>query len=266
MKIFKYRHLFFLSALILAKGSVMAETINLPETWGVPNQIPVLDGNNFQENEKKIVGNEESSGVGTIPLSTISSDFDCEINLADNCFGCRIPEAISFVQGPADGRAVVRLLLDPHKTEFTKARIELLYGEKIEGHTLNIGDSISNNGFGGDGADQTHDSEAQIVGNDMTIFGDDMVPEGEKKVLGKCEGLAGPGVLVTFDIENNSLAWRNDRGADGLIQSPYLFCLDGQEDKEGPVNYDIYVGLNQVVAGSYRSGTGVKRVRIKLTH
>lgn len=208
----------------------------------------------------------EVSAPAEIPLDELPTDIDCEIDLIKNRFGNRKPDAIKLIEGPYAGKAVIKLTLDPKTTEFTKARIEILYGEKIDSWSLNIGDSRSNNGHGGDSADQTHDSEAQIIGTDLTIIGDDCVPEGTSKVLASMTGLAEPGATVVFDLANNRLAWRNDKGLDGEVKSPYLFCLDGQEDKEGPVNYDIFVGLNQVVNGTYRSGCGAIRARIKLLH
>ncbi|OGK12750.1 MAG: hypothetical protein A2W80_18285 [Candidatus Riflebacteria bacterium GWC2_50_8] len=208
----------------------------------------------------------EMSAPAEIPLDEIPADIDCEIDLIKNRFGNRKPDAIKLIEGPCAGKAVIKLTLDPKTTEFTKARIEILYGKQIDSWSLNIGDSRSNNGYGGDSADQTHDSEAQIIGADLTIIGDDCVPEGTSKVLASMTGLAEPGATLVFDLANNRLAWRNDKGLDGEVKSPYLFCLDGQEDKEGPVNYDIFVGLNQVVNGTYRSGCGAIRTRIKLLH
>lgn len=40
------------------------------------------------------------------------------------------------------------------------------------------------------------------------------------------------------------------------------FNLNGQPDSEGPVNYDVYMGMNRVISSNYRKGTGLCRVKI----
>ncbi len=201
----------------------------------------------------------------TIPVEELSSDSDCEIDLIDRRFGSRKPEAIKLFAADSSGRAVVKVVLDPVVTEFTKARFELLYGDEIEEWTLNIGDSVSNNGHGGDSADQTRDSEVQIFGQDLAIFGDDTAPTGDAKVLARSTGLAVPGAVVVLEVSNNQVSWHNDKGVDGAVKSEHVFSLAGQGDAEGQPNYDIYAGFNRVVAGG-RVGKGLKRVKIKLFH
>jgi hypothetical protein len=42
-----------------------------------------------------------------------------------------------------------------------------------------------------------------------------------------------------------------------------LFQLSGQADPEGhETNYDLYLGMNRVVDGAYRSGSGLCKVSI----
>lgn len=206
------------------------------------------------------------SAFSDISLNDFSEEFDVIVDLADCRFGNRRPEAVFLTSGTADGKAVLKLVLDPQKTEFRKARIELLFGEKVEGHLVNIGDSATNNGFGGDGATQSRDSEAQIVNGDFMVFGDDLAPPGNEKILASAKGFGQPGSTVIFELSNNYLSWETSDGITGSVTSPYLFSLDGQKDKEGPANYDIFIGLNQVVDGAYRSGKGITRARIKLFH
>ena len=48
------------------------------------------------------------------------------------------------------------------------------------------------------------------------------------------------------------------------INSHKLFALNGQSDgSPGGVNYDVYLGMNRVVAGAYRFGTGLCHVSVK---
>ncbi|MFZ5952198.1 MAG: hypothetical protein ACOYXC_15945 [Candidatus Rifleibacteriota bacterium] len=209
---------------------------------------------------------KNSSGFTEIPSNEIPEEFDAVVDLSDCRFGNRQKEAISVQEGACDGKAVIKLTLDPVKTEFRKAKIELIFAGSIEGHLLNIGDSSTNNGFGGDGATQSRDSEAQIVNGDFSVFGDDFAPTGEEKVLASVKGLAKPDSSVIIEIGNNFIAWKTSDGITGSVNSPFIFSLDGQEDKEGPVNHDIFIGLNQVVDGNYRSGKGLIKANIKLSH
>lgn len=205
-------------------------------------------------------------GPATIPPEEFPANVDCEIDLVGNRVGNRRPAAISAQSGPANGQAVVKITLDPAKTEYRKASIEILYGEVSTGWTLNIGDSPSNNGYSGDAADQSHDGEAQILDGNLAVFGDDHMAADPKtgKVLAEAKGLVRPEGSVTFEVSNNRLEWKNDQGVQGQISSPYIFSLDGQEDTEGPPNYDIFVGFNQVVSGG-RDGRGAQRIRIRLS-
>jgi len=220
-------------------------------------------GYNCYEYGKSIEVSQEA--FSTIPEEELSADADCEIDLIDKRFGSRKPDAIQIFASDPSGQAVVKVVLDPVKTEFTRARFELHYGDEIEGWTLNIGDSVSNNGHGGDGADQTRDSEVQIFGQDLALFGDDTAPTGEAKILARSAGLAVPGAVVVLEVSNNQISWHNDKGVDGVIKSEFVFSLAGQGDAEGQPDYDIYAGFNRVVAGG-RVGKGLKRVKIKLFH
>ncbi|KAK0053742.1 hypothetical protein Bpfe_016736, partial [Biomphalaria pfeifferi] len=38
---------------------------------------------------------------------------------------------------------------------------------------------------------------------------------------------------------------------------PGWFALDGQEEQDGPVNYDLYLGINGVINMKRRLGSGV---------
>lgn len=208
-----------------------------------------------------------------IALEEFPAAVDCEIDLVGNRIGIRRPAAISMQMGPCNGRAVVKITLDPRTTEYRKASIEILYGGVSTGWTLNIGDSPSNNGYSGDGGDQSHDGEAQILDGNLAVFGDDHMAADTTtgKILAEAKGLVGPlgeerpERIVTFEISNNRLGWKNDQGVQGQVSSPYIFSLKGQEDSEGPPNYDLFVGFNQVVSGG-REGSGAQRIRIKLSY
>ena len=209
----------------------------------------------------------QSPEVQFMAADEFPADVDCEVDLEKNRIGIRKQQAIKAYNGPFNGQGIVRLTLDPKTTEVCRARIEVLFGETVKDWNLSIADSVSNNGYSGDSGHQSHDGEAQILNGNFALYGDDHMPADEKngKVLASAEGLGSPGATVIFEISNNRLVWQNDRGLDGEVKSPYVFCLAGQPDTEGPVNHDIFIGINQVINGD-STGSGVKRVRIRLLH
>ncbi len=209
----------------------------------------------------------QSSEVQFMAADEFPADVDCEVDLEKNRIGIRNQQAIKAFKGPINGQGVVQLTLDPKTTEVCRAKIEVQFDETLKDWNLNIADSVSCNGFSGDGGHQSHDSEAQIMNGNFALYGDDHMPADEKggKVLASTERLGSSGATVIFEVSNNRLVWQNDRGLDGEVKSPYIFCLAGQPDTEGQVNHDIFIGINQVINGN-RTGSGVRRVRIRLLH
>ena len=70
---------------------------------------------------------------------------------------------------------------------------------------------------------------------------------------------------VALTVSNERVHYRSQHvPISGGIGSPWLYALDGQPDTEGPVNYDIFASFNRVIAGNYRSGSGVGEVKVCL--
>lgn len=137
--------------------------------------------------------------------------------------------------------------------------VEVTFGGPSQDWSFNLGDSPSNNGWGGDGGDFSNDAELEIVNGKLDVFGSDDL-SGEAKILlrGRDLGIR-PGRTVHFEIANGEV--RADK--DVHLKHPALFALDGQPDREGPVNYDLFIGVNRVVAGG-RFGSGVAAVKVRL--
>ena len=62
---------------------------------------------------------------------------------------------------------VLRLTFDPYGTRRI-ARFDLSMGQQIQGFTFNLGDSATNNGYGGDGG--TTSNSAEIHSNDNRFY------------------------------------------------------------------------------------------------
>lgn len=176
---------------------------------------------------------------------------------------------LSYVQEPTLNsydayETVLKLNFAPeNQIDIVKFLIE--YDENPQAYTVNIGDSQTNNGHKGDAADQSNDAEMQIVNNDLTIFSNDYAPE-ELRVVGSISDLITENSTVSLYVKDQFLGWDeglNTFADSNFVTSPYLYALNGQDDYEGPINYDIYAAFNRVIADSYdRHGTGVKNVTI----
>ncbi|MCL6589893.1 MAG: CehA/McbA family metallohydrolase [Firmicutes bacterium] len=152
-------------------------------------------------------------------------------------------------------------------TPYQKAVFYIYFNENPTGWLVNIGDSSTNNGWSGDGATQSNDSELQILNGSMAIYCSDY---GSSQLLLTKTGCA-PNFTpyyncIRVEISNNKVSYYNYATGDEFIQtSPFIFALNGQADNEGPINYTIYAAFNRVVNGqSDRTGSGVTGVSLFL--
>jgi hypothetical protein len=151
--------------------------------------------------------------------------------------------------------------------------LELLlsYDATPRGVSINVGDSATNNGFDGDSATQSNDAEVQIgsavppqglpESRDLAVFGNDLAPSG---LTFGVPDLASSGSKILLTVSDQTIGWSNFGLLQGEFVSPYLFALAGQNDSEGPVNYDIFVGLNRSIASFDRIGSGLATIDLCL--
>jgi hypothetical protein len=171
-------------------------------------------------------------------------------------------EAVSLISPVINHQAVIKVNLDPIKG-YSKVKLDITYGNDVTGWTLNIGDSSTNDGYGGDGDTQWNDAEFQILNGQGDIYANDFVPadqttDGLRHLLA-IPGMVSPNTNLAIEVSNETIKW-NDAAP---YSSPYLFALNGQADYQG-VNYDIYIAFNRTVGSSSRSGTGIENVTITL--
>jgi hypothetical protein len=183
---------------------------------------------------------------------------------------------ITLVAPPADSdgdgfhEAVLKVNLDP-SWGYTKMRVVLDYAGTPAGFTLNIGDSATNNGGGGDGATQQRDAEMQIEGQTLSVFASDLggSPTGATRLAQTSMSLQDSGLKVC--VADMFLSYGGAYSDLDFSSCPpgadLLYALAGQPDNEGFVNYDVYVGLNRVIFGAPangRIGSGLAKVYITL--
>lgn len=143
-----------------------------------------------------------------------------------------------------------------------KAVFDFTFNSSPTGYLVNIGDSSTNNAGGGDSGTQTHDSELEIVNGVLNIYKSDA---GGGGLLVSEPNAAPANGRISIEISNNTVTYYNySTGVRKTWTSPYIFALNGQSDSEGPVNYKIYAGINRVVQGTWRSGSGVAKTYVSL--
>jgi hypothetical protein len=187
----------------------------------------------------------------------------CEIDLENNSHTCQNISAIKFIDGPGGNKVVIWISLDPRTTSFTEASLTVEYKKRAVGWTVNIGDSISNNGFAGDGADQSNDAEMQILDQVLSVYGSDYSAPDARLLLKSTPVVEGKHASIKLTAKNQYLSWSYN-GQTNELSSQYLYALKGQRDDEGRVNYDIYAAFNRTIASSGRNGTGVRKVIVEL--
>jgi hypothetical protein len=175
-------------------------------------------------------------------------------------------QSIALVQPPTDtnGDSWLETLVKIDFQGFTTVKFIVDCGGTTSGWTVNIGDSVSNDGYGGDAGSQSNDAEMQIVNGNMAVFGNDYnTPPGAQIVRGNVPNFVSKSSRIELEIGNKNLVWNNNNGLKNSLNSPYLYALSRQGDATGSVNSNIYASFNRVISGrSDRLGSGVRKVTI----
>lgn len=189
----------------------------------------------------------------------------CTIDLVAERHDCGRIGALHVIE-QVYGQALLRLTLDPTTTGYDRARFDVAYAEAPNGWSLNIGDSASNNGQGGDVGQQSNDAEVQLVEGGLVVYGNDDTPsreakDGHRQLFALADAVRG-GETISLEVANARLGINYGGGIE-VVDSPYLFALAGQPDWSGPVNQEIYAAFNRTIDGS-RSGVGISQVVVTL--
>lgn len=166
----------------------------------------------------------------------------------------------------ANKQLLLRLTLDPFKTGYSQAQFNITYTGEPSNWTVNIGDSMGNDGDGGDNGTQSNDAELQIANGQLVIYGNDGTPTAESldggRLLWLVDDFVAADETVHFQISNQRIGWVDGTGASGRFDHPNLFALARQPDSEGTPNYDIYAAFNRTIINSTRWGEGVEWVTL----
>lgn len=181
----------------------------------------------------------------------------CTINVITGTNGLNCPGSGVTILAESNGQLLLKLTVPAGST----AHITATYNQVPTGFTVNIGDSATNDGGGGDSGTQSNDAEMQVLGQAMSVFGHDGTAT--YPVLTVPSTALASNSTATFDISDRTLCW--SFGTYTCATSDSLYALNGQPDSQGPVNYDIYAAFNRVIAGTYRTGTGVSSITVLIS-
>lgn len=116
----------------------------------------------------------------------------------------------------------------------------------------------------GDGGTQSNDAEVHSLDNSILFYGRDDPSGGTFGLLYSQPNFVALNPYTTVHMNITDQLATADNGLVFLyINSFKLFALSGQSDSSpGGVNNDVYLGMNRVVGGAFRSGSGLCYVSV----
>jgi hypothetical protein len=146
----------------------------------------------------------------------------------------------------------------------TQANIVVEYEGKPTGWSLNLGDSPTNNGFGGDSGTTPNAAELEILDDALNVYGafrPTTDPPGTvDRILRQEVQLKDS--AIKFVVRNQFLSISP---AYTWLQTPAIQRLFAIPDAASTDGSNIYLGINRVISGpGNRVGTGARRVLITL--
>lgn len=203
--------------------------------------------------------------VGAVPAGAATTS--CQLDFVRRTETCSGLRGMRLLTRSRDNSWVVNLVLDPQTSGYSRALFKITYGSSPQGWTVNIGDSESNDGEGGDDGDQLNNAELQIRDNELVIYGSDLTPR-NLRPLAVVPAAARANQTITLEIAPQRVRWTDGTRAEE-IQSRYLFALQGESDRDdygrAAPNYEIFAAFNRVIdSRSARAGSGVLSVTITL--
>lgn len=170
-----------------------------------------------------------------------------------------------------DGQAVVRL---DFNGPYTKAKIELIYGEEPRLWTASISNVPTSYGFGSNFNYSSNCATAEIFNQQFRIYSNKLPgyrydsQDGNSLMVVEDEAVE-KGANMTIDIANEAIFWEtryansSESYWDSIKNNPHLFTLSGQDPSFGPPSDGyVYAGFNRVPYGNFHNGSGLCRVRI----
>ena len=170
--------------------------------------------------------------------------------------------AVNVLEGPVaspgctDG-SLMSLIEINIPDECTQANVLIEYEGDPSGWTVNLGDSITNNGFGGNAGETFKNAELQILDHELRVYNAADNPVDVDPLARQQLALEDGAIRLT--VSNQTVGWGQPRGA---LETPDLERLFAIPDNTAD-GRKIYLGLNRVVSGpGDRTGCGARRVLV----
>ncbi|XP_070546934.1 signal peptide, CUB and EGF-like domain-containing protein 1 isoform X3 [Ptychodera flava] len=165
-----------------------------------------------------------------------------------------------------DSQAVIKI---DFSGPYRAVRFALDYNEPPRLWTLDISDSVSGDGFGGDDGHTSNMAETQVFNRQMRVYSNGLPGHMAATINGGLlmkivDDLVDDGSRLILEISDERIEWNNQNWIKGVIVSKYLYTLKGQVPLHGQVDYNIYAGFNRVPAGDFRSGSGLCKATVTL--
>lgn len=137
------------------------------------------------------------------------------------------------------------------------------------GWTLHVGDSVSNNGGGGDALDANHDAELQALDSTVSVFASDYA----SGVFTTAAGPPSSGCAVQEYRIFNHYVYVDPNVATSGGEAAWLYWFFDFPPYDEPDNEDwdlselnrIYLGLNRTYGTASRSGSGLSQLCVFLS-
>lgn len=167
--------------------------------------------------------------------------------------------------GQCNSQAVIKVDLSGR---YRSINLFLEYGDIPRQWTLDISDSETGDGNGGDNGTTGNMAETQICNRQLRIYGNNRPGHMDVSANGGLlmkivDNFVKKGAKVNLNISDENVEWAHGKKR-GHLESEFLFTLNGQKPSYGDVDYNIYIAFNRVVAGAYRNGSGLCKANIVL--
>jgi hypothetical protein len=130
---------------------------------------------------------------------------------------------------------------------------------------LHIGNSPTNDGNSGDGGNWQNDTEAQLFGTGLVVYGSDVVGSGA--LLSSSTAVASGSDTVQAIVCDSYFSWSSSTYT-GDVSGVGVFQIDGDEADTGTSatsglnDQQLYLGVNRTVGSTSRIGSGTKRITV----
>lgn len=212
----------------------------------------------------------ENSDNSETPENSVNT---CVIDLVNNTETCSgiSPQVVQLLEPCGDGKAVVKI--DMTNYSVLEMRIKIAAEELGGQWLLNIGNSPSNNGGGGDSHDFSNDSELYVSSEYDENFmleltaNDYFTPAGA--VVANLVDLFPPTMngktpctwtLRVKIADQKMCATVENTGALRDASSEYIFRLGGPDEEADGNDFIYYAAFNRVIGDAARTGSGVCEV------